>query len=312
MMGNSKTVFKYFAIYQYQREEDYLSTMREKGWKLTHISFPGLYHFEACEPQKVTYRLDYNQEGIKNKTEYVQMFIDCGWEYLFDYVGYSYFCKEGEADHEREEIFCDDSSRLDMMKRVFRGRIIPLIVLFALVIMPQFFMNTRGYGAFQEGLSITFLFLAILYLAIFAVTTCQFYQYEKKVSGDDSGIKLKYLGLSLLIAMLVVCVGVVFWSSYVSDYNVSEKENGFAVEAEQLNTSVVKEFDLKKGDTIDIHLEYVDGRVHLSIAEVGKEPVFWGDFYETEVFTYEIQEDGCYQIEVSGRNAHGNMEVDIR
>lgn len=149
-MEDKKVVFKFFSVPQYQQEEKYLSSMHEKGWKLAKITLPGFYHFERCEPGKVTYRLDYNPEGVKNKSEYVQMFSDCGWEYLFDCAGYSYFCKEGSASQEREEIFCDDSSRLDMMKRVFKGRIIPLIPLFAGVILPQLFMNTMGYGGGSE------------------------------------------------------------------------------------------------------------------------------------------------------------------
>ena len=32
------------------------------------------------------YQIDYNQDGIAHKDEYVKMFGDCGWEYLQDYV----------------------------------------------------------------------------------------------------------------------------------------------------------------------------------------------------------------------------------
>lgn len=63
-MSNKKTEFKYFTIPQYRQEENYLSSMHEKGWKLTGITMPGLYHFEKCEPAKVTYRLDYNQDVL--------------------------------------------------------------------------------------------------------------------------------------------------------------------------------------------------------------------------------------------------------
>ena len=111
----------------------------------TRITFPGYYHFERCRSGKVAYRLDYNQEGIRNKTEYVQMFWDCGWEYLFDFVGYSYFRIEESGRQVREEIFSDGSSRLDMMKRVYKGRITPLIILFALVILLQYFTNLLRY-----------------------------------------------------------------------------------------------------------------------------------------------------------------------
>ena len=179
MMGNSKTVFKFFTIPQYRQEEDYLSAMNEKGWRFTHVTFPGFYHFEKSEPERVAYRLDYNQEGIRNKAEYVQMFSDCGWEYICDFAGYSYFRKEGVVGEEREEIFCDDASRLDMMKRAYRGKIIPVVLLFALVIISQLFMNTLGnsvggYGGFiaTEILSFSFLGLAIVYLVCPTSTLC--------------------------------------------------------------------------------------------------------------------------------------------
>jgi len=45
----------------------------------------------------VVYQLDYNQEGRSHKEEYIQMFTDCGWEYLQDFVGYSYFRKPKAA-----------------------------------------------------------------------------------------------------------------------------------------------------------------------------------------------------------------------
>ena len=315
-MGNSKTVFKYFTIPQYQQEEDYLSAMNEKGWKFTHAAFPGFYHFEKCEPKKVTYRLDYNQEGIRNKAEYIQMFSDCGWEYICDFVGYSYFRKEGEPGEEREEIFCDDASRLDMMKRVFRGRIIPLIVIFALALIPQLLINTVGYSGgsmFQNILSFIFLGLAILYLVIFTITAVQFYQYEKLVSGESRGVRLKYAGVFTLIAALAAGIGLFFWSQYRSSYTLSENEQGYVVEAERLNTSVGKEYDLKKGDTVAFRIaEFERGHLYLSVTESGKEPVFFADFRNWGVYSYEIENDGHYRIEVSGQKMTGIVEVSGR
>ena len=319
MMGNSKTVFKFFTIPQYRQEEDYLSAMNEKGWRFTHATFLGFYHFEKCKPRQVTYRLDYNQEGIRNKAEYIQMFADCGWEYICDFVGYSYFRKEGKAGEEREEIFCDDASRLDMMKRVFRGRIIPLIILFVLVIIPQLFVNTAdnsvgvyGGGIVQNIFSFAFLGLAVLYLVIFSITAVQFYKYEKLVSGDRSGIRLKYVGVFALIVALIAGIGVFFWSSYRSSYEVSETASGYVVEAEKLNTSVVKEYDLKKGDTVVFHIaEFERGHLYISITESGKDPIFFVNFYNFGYQTFEIGNDGHYQIEISGVKMTGIVEVTI-
>lgn len=308
-MENKKVSFKFFTISQYQQEEEYLSSMHEKGWKLKKIIFPGFYHFEKCEPGKVSYRLDYNQEGLKNKTEYVQMFSDCGWDYLFDFAGYSYFCKEGDTDQESEEIFCDDASRLDMMKRVFKGRIIPLIILFVCVVLPQFFVNTLGYGGggiIQDVLSIILLLIAVLYLAIFSRMAYWFYQYEKKVLPEKRSVKYKYYGISVSILLIVICIGMFFYFSRRSVYSVSESADGFTIVAKQLNTPVVMEYDLKEGDIVAVSHVYVGGEIFISIGEEDETPVFFGNSYgEMGDFTVGIPEDGRYRIECSGRRMKG-------
>ncbi|MGN0159854.1 MAG: DUF2812 domain-containing protein [Lachnospiraceae bacterium] len=213
-MKDKKTVFKYFTIPEYNKEEQFLSAMHEAGWKLTHISFIGLYHFEKCEPEKVSYRLDYNPEGINNKDEYVQMFSDCGWEYLFDYVGYSYFRKSSQNLQENEEIFCDDESKLDMMKRVFKGRIVPLIIIFFGIIIPQLLINSLGHGdgsIVQNTLSICFILLAAIYLALFATFTYQLYRFEKKFDNQGTTTKAKYIGLMCVIVVMALFVGAIFF-----------------------------------------------------------------------------------------------------
>lgn len=126
----TKTKFKYFTIFQYKAEQEYLRDMHSAGWKLTGISFPGFYHFEGCTPEDVVYQLDYNKNGTAHKREYVQIFTDCGWEYLFDFVGYSYFRKPTSQMKNSEEAFYDDEFSPGMMKRVLSGRIKYVCVLF--------------------------------------------------------------------------------------------------------------------------------------------------------------------------------------
>lgn len=91
----TKREFRFFSILEYEEEQAYLRAMHQSGWKLLRVSGLCLYSFEACEPEDVVYQLDYNKDGLAHKAEYVQMFADCGWEYLQDYVGYSYFRKPG-------------------------------------------------------------------------------------------------------------------------------------------------------------------------------------------------------------------------
>lgn len=311
----TKTQFRWFTIPQYKQEEEYLGDMHGKGWKFTGVTFPGVYHFEQCEPENVTYRLDYNQEGIANKQEYVQLFADCGWEYLLDFVGYSYFRKSLGDTNENEEIFCDDESRLDMMKRVFRGRIVPLIIIFFGCILPQFIMNMNGHSGewniVQQVLAYSLLGVGILYVVMFGKLTWQFYRYEKSIN-PERDIKLKYIGIATgLITILAIMLGIVIIAN-ISSYNLLDTENGFVIEAEKLNKSIVKEYELKSGDIICVNHEGESGELYISIGQSNEKPVFYGNTYdEFRKFEVEIQEAGIYQIKCSGKRASGKIEIEI-
>lgn len=141
----TKKQFRWFTIFQYEQEQDYLQEMHRSGWKFVKVTGFGMYHFEQCEPQDVVYRLDYNKEGLEHKGEYVKMFADCGWDYIQDYAGYSYFSKPVSETGEAEEIFCDEDSKLQMMERVIRGRMTPLLVIFMAVLVPQFVYSVTIY-----------------------------------------------------------------------------------------------------------------------------------------------------------------------
>ena len=136
MMETKKEV-RYFTIFNHEDEQEYLRQNHMAGWKFVKVTGLGMYHFEKCEPEDVVYQLDYNKEGLSQKTEYVQMFSDCGWEYIQDFFGYSYFRKSAKMMDGEEEIFNDDSSKMAMMERVYKGRLIPLLITFCLLLIPQ-------------------------------------------------------------------------------------------------------------------------------------------------------------------------------
>ena len=167
----TKKEFKYVTIFQYEQEQEYLSRRHQEGWKFVKITGLGIYHFERCQPEKVIYQLDYNQEGLANKEEYVRMFADCGWEYLMTFAGYSYFRKPAAEMNGEEEIFCDDQSKLEMMERVLKGRMTPVLVLFCTVLLPQCVMNFTIYHNYV---------LAVMYALILAVYVIVFIACGKK------------------------------------------------------------------------------------------------------------------------------------
>lgn len=173
----TKKVFKLFTIFEHEKEQAYLREMHKSGWKLTGVTGIGTYHFKKCNPEDVIYQLDYNQEGLANKEEYVQMFHDCGWEYLQDFYGYSYFRKPASETDGAEEIFCDDNSRMEMLDRVFKGRLVPLLAIFSCILIPCFCMyldSNRYRIAAAIGVVIA------LYVGIFIGFALQYWKYKGK------------------------------------------------------------------------------------------------------------------------------------
>lgn len=175
-MSNRKTKLAFFTVPEWEKEGEWLRKQHQSGWKLVNATLPCFYRFEKCMPEDVVYQLDYNQEGMAQKIECVQMFRDCGWEYITDMAGYSYFRKPVSEMQEEEGIFCDDASRMDMIERVFKGRMIPLLIIFFLIIIPQLFLQSHG-GSFANGV------LFAIYVAMFVLYLMLFVQFGIQYAG---------------------------------------------------------------------------------------------------------------------------------
>ena len=178
-MNNRKTTFKFFTVAEYEEEEEYLRRMHKRGWKFTGINFPGIYHFVQCQPENVIYQLDYNPNG-KYDNEYTLLFEDCGWEYLQDFFGYSYFRKPSSEMKEKEKIFSDNRSKLDMINRVFKGRVIALIVMFFLVICPQLIIQATTPHHFNELLFIIYCVLFVIYVTTLVKFAFMYHRCKKR------------------------------------------------------------------------------------------------------------------------------------
>lgn len=179
-MSNKMTEFKVFNIMQYEEEQVYLREQHQRGWKLLKVTFPGFYTFEQCEPEDVIYQLDYNKEGRDHISEYVQIFKDCGWEYLFDFVGYSYFRKPVSEMQTEEEIFSDDRSKLEMLERVYKGRMVPLLIVFVAIIIPQLFMLFTRQDSFAKVMFGIYCIMFFLYVSIFAKAAIFYNKLKRK------------------------------------------------------------------------------------------------------------------------------------
>ncbi len=182
------TEFRFFVLTDYEIEEDYLRRMHRDGWRLTRAHLPGFYHFEKCEPEDVIYRIDFRPQEKTEKESYTQLFEDYGWEYLQDMNDFSYFRKPAvDVKNENDaEIFNDNASRLAMLKRIFRKRMIPIIALFLCVLPSMLNVFNRFEWHWLSYLTSGFiLFVLILDILILGRCALGFRRLSKKYSSED-------------------------------------------------------------------------------------------------------------------------------
>lgn len=175
-MKTTKRTLKFFSVADWEAEEDYLRKMHCEGWKFVSGGF--LYTFERCEPEDVIYQLDYNEDARKDGEAYRQLFADAGWEYVQEFGGYSYFRKPASEMKENEEgIFCDDASRLEMVKRVWNGRMIPILVVFLLIVIPYIATGLIGGSIVLTAL---YWVLFLMYIYIFIRMGMKFWRLRER------------------------------------------------------------------------------------------------------------------------------------
>lgn len=176
---NSKVLFRFWTITDYEEEEQFLREQQRKGWRFRKYWLPGIYFFDKCTPQDVVYRLDFGQAEKDKKMEYLLLYHDYGWEYLFDVNGFSYFRKPAGVEEEELEIFSDNESRIEMVNRIFKYRMIPLLLVFFLCLVPQLFMQSFNW---IERESVDARVFTIIFLVLFFMYLCLFIHCGKKIA----------------------------------------------------------------------------------------------------------------------------------
>lgn len=166
-MTKTKRVFRYFTIADYKEEEKFLSDQHSKGWEISAITLPGIYTFKECEKEDYIYQLDFPDIQDNSKREYIRMFEDCGWEYLFDFVQFSYFRMKKDIN-DNQSIFTDDESKVEMIDKIYKRRMIPIVVLFLCCVIPNFFNFLNYNSDVRTGISILSLLVSFACIAVMA------------------------------------------------------------------------------------------------------------------------------------------------
>ena len=186
-----KIVYRIFTIADYEREALYFRKMHAKGWKLRKVSYSILlfavkYTFEKCQPEQVSYQLDFYPMEKSERTSYLQLFKDCGWEHITDFNSFSYFRKaHSEIESNVEfEIYNDAAGKLAMVNRILRLRLVPVLLLLAIHIPFLLKLLNRSntfdlWKFLAVGLDI---FLSLIILLIVSYIGWKLWHEKKKLS----------------------------------------------------------------------------------------------------------------------------------
>ena len=186
-----KIVYRIFTIADYEREALYFREMHAKGWKLRKVSYSILlfavkYTFEKCHPEQVSYQLDFYPMENSERTSYLQLFKDCGWEHITDFNSFSYFRKAySEIESNAEfEIYNDATGKLAMVNRILRLRLVPVLLLLAIHIPFSLKLLNRSntfdlWKFLAVGLDI---FLSLILLLIVSYIGWKLWNKKKELS----------------------------------------------------------------------------------------------------------------------------------
>ena len=117
-MAETRTMRKWFWVWDFEKEEEWLNEMALNGWVLVGVGFC-TYHFVRCEPGEYTVRLEMHPAD----DAYIAFLEETGAEYVGRMLQWIYLRKktsEGPFD-----LFSDIDSRIDHLNRI--GRMLAVV-----------------------------------------------------------------------------------------------------------------------------------------------------------------------------------------
>lgn len=180
-----------FLISEFREEAAWLSFMHRQGWKFVSTD-GGKYKFEQCEGEDWTYQLDYKENGVADE-DYIQMFVDYGWEYVFRFRKWFYFRKKKSSEEEDISIFSDNESKIELCKRVINGdllRILPTILLLFTADYLLFFTTLISQSEFLQGAKFGVLTgtVIVLFFSI-SFTISQYKKLRRMIKNYENPVK---------------------------------------------------------------------------------------------------------------------------
>lgn len=130
-----KTVRRWFWVWDFDKEDQWLNEMALSGWVLDSVGFCK-YNFVKCEPGEYTVRLEMHDPD----DEYVAFMEETGAEFIGRMVKWIYFRKK--AVDGPFEIFSDIDSKISHLDQI--GKMLTLVGIANLLLGISVIQNSFG------------------------------------------------------------------------------------------------------------------------------------------------------------------------
>ena len=116
-MSRTKSVRKWFWVWDFEKEEQWLNEMALSGWLLDRVGWCS-YHFVPCQPGEYTIRLEMHEPD----EAYIRFMEETGAEYIGRFMQWIYFRKNivnGDFD-----LFSDLDSRIVHLGKISKALVV--------------------------------------------------------------------------------------------------------------------------------------------------------------------------------------------
>ena len=185
-MAETTMKIRFWTIADFKEEEVWLREMARSGLHLKKMIIPCFYIFEKGAPRDVIYRLDFTNNAEGN--DYGRMLSEFGWENCGRCAGWIYWRRDAAelADEREGELFSDDQSRLELVKKVIQTRMLPLLVIFFCCVLPQFIRALDGEYLWGSGFFLGFFSVMFaLYVYLFIHCGGKLRRMKKELEGKE-------------------------------------------------------------------------------------------------------------------------------